>query len=71
MTLSQDWRTINDKDERTESLSEFFGNRNDDQYNDFKTVELKLSKDGSQLYIFWTYKNDKGYDEWTDIYQKQ
>lgn len=71
ITLFKDWRTITDKYERTETLSDFFENINNYEYNYFRTCELKLSKDGSQLYIFWTDKDDEHYDEWTDIYKRQ
>lgn len=71
MTLSNDWGTLTDKDELKETLSQYFENINNYEYNYFRTCELKLSKDGSQLYIFWTDKDDEYYDEWTDVYKRQ
>lgn len=69
--LSNNEKTLTVKHDDEVSLSEYFRNVSDCEYNDFRTVELKLSKDGKQLYIFWSYKNDKGYNEWTDIYYRQ
>ena len=68
-TLSEDGKTITDKDEYNATLSEYFGNFND--YEHSRAVELKLSSDKSELWIL-TYGTDDGrYYEWTDVYYKQ
>ncbi|MDE5776126.1 MAG: hypothetical protein K2H67_04525 [Treponemataceae bacterium] len=67
--LSNNGKMLTTKDDYENPLSMHFGNINDDNHS--KTYQLKLSKDGSQLYIFCSQKTNEYYDEWTEIYQKQ
>lgn len=71
VTISNDSKTITDKDERDKSLSEYFRDYYGEDGKYIRHYQLKLFQNGRELQVLTYGTDEEGYYEWPDVYKKQ